>query len=227
MKELYKKHRARFLITGMVILLLMCTVISLDFYVYPNASSEYGWIVFLSVGERPATVVNLIKAQFFSAEMLNFIIATLSALATVGSWLAARQSSRLAAITNKITLAAYKIDAMPYRKKFNQSIGDTLIILHKLMQGVNGAAYENLEKFYKCKNIISECVCVFDSEFCVQADEIYKEIQKALHVQLGIYPAEEKTEAENKQDRDSQRKIWRDLHRKLENLAKLLDDVTR
>ena len=71
MKELYKKHRARFLITGMVILLLMCTVISLDFYVYPNASSEYGWIVFLSVGERPATVVNLIKAQFFSAEMLK------------------------------------------------------------------------------------------------------------------------------------------------------------
>jgi hypothetical protein len=148
MRELYKKHRTGFLIAGMAIIFLMCAVISLDFYSCPNSSSEYGWVIFLSVGEKPAAIVNLIESRFFSNEMLNLMIATLSTLATLGSWFAAQQSSKAAAATNKIALAAYQIDAMPYRKKVDKSIGDTLIILSRLISGVNGAASENLEVFH-------------------------------------------------------------------------------
>jgi hypothetical protein len=49
----------------------------------------------------------------------------------------------------------------------------------------------------------------------VLESKIYDEILDALHMQLGLYTTEDKTEEENKQDQDNQRKIWMDLHKKL------------
>ena len=194
MRELYKKHRTGFLIAGMAIIFLMCAVISLDFYSYPNASSEYGWVIFLSVGEKPTTVINLIKSHFFSVDVLEILIAALSAIATWKAYFAARQSSEAteaakeaAKLANQIAINAIDMQVIPERLEIIRLIRKTHHILNRLKGSNADVTLKDFEEISAHRYQAFSKTYVFGHEFHEKATKLYNKIESMLHGQTTPY----------------------------------------